>query len=160
MLYIYICIYIYLLYVRCSVNANWPSFNLKHCARRFVRAKYRKQLHKDRTLEPFTSAHRVKLNQRRSKKTGDGAQRDGARHTAETADQRSERLRNWERGTVPNALLKLLAKDKPLYSGKVCERRETKPLRKKRGCSGWDTDWQWKTPRRETEDYSRQSPTS
>ena len=117
----YIYIYIYLLYVRRSVNANWHSFNPKYCAHRSVRVKYRKQLHKDRTLEPFTSAHRVKLNQRRSKKTGDGAQRDGAQHTVETADQRSKRLRNWEWGTAPNVLLKLLAKDKPLYEKYVKE---------------------------------------
>ena len=31
---------------------------------------------------------------------------------------------------MQDALLKLLVKDKPLYSGKVCERRETKPLRR------------------------------
>ena len=55
-------------------------------------------------------------NQRRSKKTGVGAERDRARCAAETVDQRSERLRNWGWGTVPNALLKLLVKDKPLYS--------------------------------------------
>ena len=32
--------------------------------------------------------------------------------------------------TVPDALLKLLVKDKPLYSGKVRKRRETKPPRR------------------------------
>ena len=31
---------------------------------------------------------------------------------------------------MPDALLKLLVKDKPLYSGKVRERRETKPPRR------------------------------
>ena len=103
------------------------SFNPKHCARRSVRAKNRKQ------CSPFTSAtctptDRVKLpNQRGSKKTGDGAERDRTRRAAETADQRSERLRNWEWGTVPDALLKLLVKDK---AGKVRERRETKPPRR------------------------------
>ena len=66
---------------------------------------------------------------------------------------------------MPNALLKLLVKDKPLYSvrlysRKVPERRETKsPRREKQSYSGWDTDWQLKTPR-ETEDYSRQGATS
>ena len=58
------------------------------------------------------------------------AQKERARRAAETVDQRNERLRNWGWGTVPNALLKLLVKDKPLYSGKVRERRETKPLRR------------------------------
>ena len=47
---------------------------------------------------PFTSAtptNWVKLpNQRGNKKTGDGAERDRARHAAETSDQRSKRLRN------------------------------------------------------------------
>ena len=37
------------------------------------------------------------------------------------------------KGTVPDALLKLLVKDKPLYSGKVRERRETKPRSEERG---------------------------
>ena len=42
--FIYIYIYIYLLYVfrKCKLN----SFNPKHCARRSMRAKYRKQLRK------------------------------------------------------------------------------------------------------------------
>ena len=31
---------------------------------------------------------------------------------------------------MPDALLQLLVKDKPLYSGKVRDRRETKPLRR------------------------------
>ena len=44
---------------------------------------------------------------------------------------------SWGWGTVPNALLKLLVKDKPLYSvyftvEKVCERRETKPPRREK----------------------------
>ena len=120
----YIIIIIYLPYVCRSINASWHSFNPKHCARRSMQAKYRKQLRKDSTLEPFTSVDGVKLNQRRSKKTSDRAQRDRARCAAETADQRSERLRNWEWGTVQNALLKLLVKDKPLYSGKVREGRK------------------------------------
>ena len=34
---------------------------------------------------------------------------------------------------MPDALLKLLVKDKPLYSGKVRERRETKPRSEERG---------------------------
>ena len=51
----------------------------------------------------------------------------------ETADQRSERLRNWGWGTMPDALVQLLVKDKPLYSGKVCE-RETKPPRREERC--------------------------
>ena len=46
----------------------------------------------------FTSAtqtDRVKLpNRHRSKKTSNGAERDRARRAAETADQRSERLRD------------------------------------------------------------------
>ena len=55
---------------------------------------------------------------------------------------------SWGRGTVPNALLKLLVKDKPLCSRKVHERRETKlPRRGKQGYSAWETDWQLKTPR-------------
>ena len=42
-----------------------------------------------------TPNDRVKLpNQRRSKTIGDGAERDGARRAAETADQSRERLRN------------------------------------------------------------------
>ena len=55
--------------------------------------------------------------------------------------QRAKGAKGWESwgwGTVPNALLKLLVKDKPLYSGKV---RETKP------------------PRREKH-YSREAPTN
>ena len=62
---------------------------------------------------------------------------------------------------MPNALLKLLVKDKQLYSGKVCE-EEKRNLqgegnkvtadRRQSGCL--------KTPRRETEDYSKQGPTS
>ena len=56
--------------------------------------------------EATTLTDWVKLpNQRRSKKTGDGAERDRARRAAETADHRSERLRNWGWGTVPNTLL-------------------------------------------------------
>ena len=31
---------------------------------------------------------------------------------------------------MPDTLLKLLVKDKPLYSRNVCERRETKPPRR------------------------------
>ena len=53
------------------------SFNPKHCARQSVRAKYPKQCS---TLEPFHFSYtndRVKLpNQRGSKKTSDGAERD------------------------------------------------------------------------------------
>ena len=115
------------------------SFNPKRCARRSVRAKYRKQCSTldESQLQP-TPTDRVKLpNQRRSKKTGDGAERDRARCAAETADQRSEsrveKLRVRDRASVPDALLKLLLKDKSLYSGKVRERRETKPPREEQG---------------------------
>ena len=92
----YYYIYIYLSAVRKSFRkCRLSSFNPKHCARRSVRAKNRKQ---SSTPEPFTSAtptDRVKLpNQRGSKKIGDGAERDRTRRAAETADQRSERLRN------------------------------------------------------------------
>ena len=94
--YIIIIIYIYLSAVPTSFRkCRLSSFNPKHCARRSVRAKNRKE---SSTPEPFTSAtptDRVKLpNQRGSKKIGDGAERDRTRRAAETADQRSERLRN------------------------------------------------------------------
>jgi len=49
--FIFICVYIYLPYIRRSVNANWHSFNPKNCAYQSVRAKYRKQLRKGSTLE-------------------------------------------------------------------------------------------------------------
>ena len=89
------------------------SFNPKHCARRSVRAKYWKQCS---TLEPataYTDSDQVKLpNQRKSKKTGDGAERDRAQCAAETADQRSEsrveKLRVRDRASVPDVLLKLI----------------------------------------------------
>ena len=53
-------------------------------------------------------------NQRRSKKTGIGVERDRARRAAETADQRLRKLR--VRYRAINTLLKLLVKDKALYS--------------------------------------------
>ena len=62
------------------------------------------------------------------------------------------------REIMPNALLKLLVKDKPLYSRKVpvsvkgCQMRPPS-MRGKQG------DWQLKTLRTEKEDYSRQAPT-
>jgi len=59
-----------------------------------MRAKYRKQLRKGTSFTSAIPTDRVKLpNQRRSKKTADGAERDRARCAAETVDQRSERLR-------------------------------------------------------------------
>ena len=119
---------IYLPYIRCSINANWHSFNPKHCAHRSVWAKYRKQLRKGSTLEPF---HFSWLSEAPK----------SAQEQEDRRWRRSERLRNWGWGTVPNVLLKLLVKDKPLYSGKVRERRETKPPRREKwGCSGWETD--------------------
>ena len=156
----YIIYYIkYLPYVRRSVYVNWHSFNPKHCTRRSVRAKYWKQLRKGSTLEPFhfswpsdalKSAQEQEDQRWRRKRQSPMCCRDSG-----------PKLRNWGWGTMPDTLLKLLVKDKPLYSGKVHERREMKPLRReKRGCSRWETDWQWKTPRRETEDYSRQGPTT
>ena len=66
-------------------------------------------------------------NHRGSKKTGDGAERDSYR------DSRPEELkveklmvRDRTRCTTTTAIVK----DKPLYSRKVRERRETKPPRR------------------------------
>ena len=115
-IYYILYIIIYLPYVRRSINADWALLtrNIVHadpCGQKI-----------ENNAVPITSATPtdwVKLpNQRRSKKR------------PETSDQRSKRLRNWGWGTVPDALLKLLVKDKPLYSGKVRERRETKPPRR------------------------------
>ena len=101
-IYVYIYIYIYLPYVfrKCKLN----SFNPKHCARRSVLVSspdptYESEISKimqySRAISLQLHTDRVKLpNQRGSKKTGDGAERDRARRAAETADQRSERLRN------------------------------------------------------------------
>ena len=101
-------------------------------------AEYRKQTRKGNILEPFhfsvlgcteccwTWIPRTVLeelpNQQSKKRIGDGAERDTQRPTCcRTADQRVNGWKNWGCGTVPNTLLKLLAKDKPLYSGKVRE---------------------------------------
>ena len=60
---------------------------------------------------------------------------------------------------MPDALLKLLVKDKPLYSGKVRERRETKLSRRNEVRADERQTGSGK-PRGETEDnYSRQGPT-
>jgi len=81
--------------------------------------------------------------QRRSKKTGVGAERDRARRAAETADQRSERLRKLRvrdrarRATQTASERQASTLQRLLYSGKVHERRETKPPRReKRSYSG------------------------
>ena len=102
------------------------SFSSKHCARRSVRAKYRKRLRK--LVKQYSRALSLQLTEWSSQISA-GARRpamvqkrDRARCAAETAHQRSERLRNWGWGTVPNALLKLLVKDKPLYSAKEGKR--------------------------------------
>ena len=65
--------------------------------------------------------------------------------------QRNKGVKGWEswgRGTTPNVLLKLLVKDKSLYSGKVptsTKEWQTRPPRRgKRHYSGWETDWQLK----------------
>ena len=55
-------------------------------------------------------------NQRRNKKTGVGAERDRARRAAETADQRSERLRKLRVRDRAKCTTQVLVKDKPPYS--------------------------------------------
>ena len=62
-------LYIYLPYVRRSVNAKLSSFNPKYCARRSVLAKYRKQLRKSRTLEPFHLNVDTQNNSRKAPKS-------------------------------------------------------------------------------------------
>ena len=104
---------IYLPVVRRSVNASWHSINPKHCICQSMQAKYRKQLRKHRTLEPPRTILEKLLNQRRSKKTGVGTERDRAQHAACLQRQWTKGAKGWESwgwGTVPiNALLKLLA---------------------------------------------------
>ena len=57
--------------------------------------------------------------------------RDRARCAAETAEQRSERLKKrLERDHARHALLKLLVEDKLLHSGKVPVNAEMRPLRR------------------------------
>ena len=51
-----------------------------------------------------------------------------SRCAAETVEQRSERLRKWRERDCAGTLLKLLVKNKPLYSRKV-------PM----GTKGWQT---------------------
>ena len=76
-----------------------------------MQAKYWKQLRKGTSFTSATPTDWVKLpNQCRSKKTGNGTERDRAQRAAETAGQRNERLRNWGWGIMPNMLLKLLEK--------------------------------------------------
>ena len=61
---------------------------------------------------------------------------------------------------MPDALLKLLVKDKPLYSGKVRERRETKPPRGTRLEQMRDRQAAENSEERAEDNYSRQGPTS
>ena len=54
------------------------------------------------------------------------------RHAAETAEQRSKRLKSGGRGIMPGTLLKLLVKGKLLHSGKVPLNAELRPLRREK----------------------------
>ena len=62
---------------------------------------------------------------------------------------------------MPDTLLKLLVKDKPLYSGKVRAKEGKLNFRGERNeVRARETDWQWKTPRETEDNYSRHEPTS
>ena len=87
-------------------------------------------------------------NQRRSKKTSDGAERDRARCAAETVDKL--RVRDHARHATQTASERqatLQRKSTQKKGNETFEERETRLQ--------WMRDWQLKTPR-ETEDYSRQ----
>ena len=129
----FLYIIIYLSYV--------VPFNPKHCAHRSVQAK---QLRKGSTLElePFHLNVDTHNNSRKAPKSAQ-EQEDRARRAAETADQRSERLRKLRvrdrarRATQTASERQASTLQRLLYSGKVHERRETKPPRReKRSYSG------------------------
>ena len=72
-------------------------------------------------------------NQCRSKKTGVGTERDRAWRAAEEQNKGAKVGETWGRVTLPNMLLKLLVKDKPLHSRNVlisARRWQTRPPRR------------------------------
>ena len=104
-----ICIiFIYLPYVRCSVNAT-HSFNLKNCACRSVRAKYWKQLSKGSTLDLFHFSYTDWLSE--ASQISAGARRLAMAKGAKGWETEGE-------GLYQTCYSKLLVKDKPLYSEK------------------------------------------
>ena len=61
---------------------------------RDVRLQQMSVLQRERLAAESAAERDIRLQRMRSKKTGDRTERDRARRAAETADQRSERLRN------------------------------------------------------------------
>ena len=127
--YLYIYIYIYLPYIHRSVNANWHSFNPKNCTRRSVQVKYPKQLCKGFSYTDWPSEAPKSAQEQEDRWWRRKRQIPACCRDSRPKERKVEKLR--VRDCARRAhWLKLLVKDKPLYSRKVRERREAKLSRR------------------------------
>ena len=131
-----------MLYVHRSVNASWHSFNPKHCARRADLCGWNIE---NNYIRPFQFSW---LSEAQSVQEQEDQQWHRKRQSlmycreSRPKERKIEKLRVRDRAKCAT---QTASEDKPLYCGKVCETRKTKPLRReKRDCSEWEADWQRK----------------